>query len=80
MPFINDQLANNEEVNRRERLAKKTAARTSRFTFEPEAVLNLLKHRVIGQDAVLKAMHDLLYVLKADCMSLRLILPSLAAL
>lgn len=66
MPFINDQLANNEEVNRRERLAKKTAARTSRFTFEPEAVLNLLKHRVIGQDALLKAMHDLLYVLKAD--------------
>lgn len=65
MPFVNDQLAHNEVLNERQRYAK-LAARRSRFRFEPEAVMALMRERILGQDRVLDSMDDLLYTLKAD--------------
>ncbi|MDF1692372.1 MAG: AAA family ATPase [Zhongshania sp.] len=77
MPFINDQLADNQA-----RLASQantglfsaacmpdkivTAKRQSRFRFDPDAVMALLRSRIIGQDAALAAIEDMLHVVKAD--------------
>jgi ATP-dependent Clp protease ATP-binding subunit ClpA len=77
MPFINDQLAENQV-----RLASQTdtclfsaacmpdktvaARRQSRFRFEPSAVMSLLRSRIIAQDAALAAIEDMLNVVKAD--------------
>ena len=44
----------------------RSASRASRFTFDAEAVFSELKQAIVGQDHVLNAMHELLYVLKAD--------------
>lgn len=65
MPFINDKLEAQQESAMREQLAQ-TAARASRFTFNPEAVLKELKQAIVGQDHVVAAMSDLVHVLKAD--------------
>lgn len=65
MPYINDRLADNQESNNRERLRAR-ATRESRFTFDPEAVIEALKQAIVGQDHVIEAMGELLYVLKAD--------------
>jgi len=65
VPFINDHLAANVETNNR-RNAATNVNRTSRFTFDPEAVIATLKNTIVGQDNVIAAMADLLYVLKAD--------------
>jgi ATP-dependent Clp protease ATP-binding subunit ClpA len=65
MPFINDQLDHNsEQLARRQQQCQ--AARTSRFKFKPEAVMADLQSRIVGQPAVLDAMHGMLYTLKAD--------------
>lgn len=63
MPFANDLIEHN-----RERLAKQgmSASLQSRFLFEPEQVMALLRSRIVGQDAVLAQVECLLKVLKAD--------------
>ncbi|AOA56914.1 AAA family ATPase [Acinetobacter larvae] len=38
----------------------------SRFVFEPEAVMQFLKHRIVGQAQVLQQFEQLLYLVKAD--------------
>lgn len=65
MPFANDKLAANQELLRRAELAAK-ASRTSRFLFDPEAVVAELNNKIVGQPAVIAAMADMLYLLKAD--------------
>lgn len=65
MPFINERLdANREEVARAQALAN--PGRASRFRFEPDTVMSLLRARIVGQDAVLSAMDDMLHTVKAD--------------
>lgn len=65
MPFINDQLAHNEEVNERER-AKCRAARTSRYVFNLETTMLLLRSRIVGQDHILDELERCLITIKAD--------------
>ncbi len=65
MPFINDRLAENREQLNRERRAARPQ-RAARFVFEPERVMALLRARLVGQDPVLDALEDMLWVLKAD--------------
>lgn len=65
MPFINERLAENQTINAREQLKLK-ASRSSRFTFEPEVVVEQLRQHIVGQDDVIAAMADMLYLLKAD--------------
>ncbi len=65
MPFINDQLDfNNEQLAKTRQ--QQQIARTSRFKFNPEAVMANLQTRIIGQQAVLDSMRAMLYTLKAD--------------
>ena len=65
MPFINDKLSANQEQLDRAYYAKQLA-RTSRFQFDPEQVMAQLRARIVGQDAVLASMEDMLYHIKAD--------------
>ena len=65
MPFINDRLAENREQLNRERRAARPE-RAARFVFEPDSVMALLRARLVGQDPVLDALEDMLWVLKAD--------------
>ena len=65
MPYLNDKLAENQEIIRRDKLTAK-ATRTSRFVFDPESVIAELKRNIIGQEDVVEAMSDMLYLLKAD--------------
>lgn len=65
MPFINDQVSfNNEQLAKTQQ--QQQIARTSRFRFNPEAVMADLQTRIIGQQAVLDSMRAMLYTLKAD--------------
>jgi ATP-dependent Clp protease ATP-binding subunit ClpA len=67
MPFVNDLLEHN-----RERLAQAAQAaspavrRPSRFLFEPATVMQLLRSRIVGQDAVLTQVEAMLTAVKAD--------------
>ncbi|PMR75756.1 AAA family ATPase [Billgrantia endophytica] len=65
MPFINDRLAEQRRQLAGERHSL-VAERVSRFLFEPERVMVLLRERIVGQDAVLDAMEAMLQVVKAD--------------
>ena len=65
MPFINDQLTQNKDTIAKQ-LDQKNNARASRFRFDPAQVLELLKARIVGQDAVLSALEDVLVTIKAD--------------
>jgi len=65
MPFINDRLAANQEQLDRANYEKQRS-RTSRFHFEPDKVMALLRARIVGQDDVLASMEDMLYHVKAD--------------
>ncbi len=65
MPYINDVLENNERVNREAKPAS-TKGRPSRFRFDPDEVIDLLKARIIGQPGMLEAVGDMLHVVKAD--------------
>ena len=65
MPFINERLAANQEINAREKYQRE-AQRASRFTFNVADVMATLRSRIIGQVNVLTAMEDMLYSLKAD--------------
>lgn len=63
MPFANDLIEHN-----RERLAESGAVfgLQSRFVFDPARVMELLRARIIGQDAVLEQVEAMLKVLKVD--------------
>lgn len=65
MPFINDRINANKEIiaqaNDKTRLT-----RQFRFTFSPEKVIATLKSRIIGQEHVIDALNDVLFLLKAD--------------
>lgn len=65
MPFINDVLENNERINREARSVELTG-RVSRFHFDPDEVIALLKVRIIGQERMHEAVGDMLHVVKAD--------------
>lgn len=68
MPFINDLLEQNRQQNDREAAvpAPQATAYASRFTFDPDAVVDLLKRRIAGQRAVIDALGAQLRVVKAD--------------
>jgi ATP-dependent Clp protease ATP-binding subunit ClpA len=67
MPFINDVLEHN-----RERLAetplnpRPVSGLQSRFLFEPQHVMAVLRSRLVGQEAVLAQIEAMLNVVKAD--------------
>lgn len=42
------------------------SARTSRFIFDPETVIENLRRNIVGQNDVINAMGEMLYLLKAD--------------
>ncbi|MEM8867863.1 MAG: AAA family ATPase [Verrucomicrobiota bacterium] len=65
MPFLNDVIETNKAKLSQER-AERTVASTSRFLFEPDAVLESLAARIVGQPDALSALHDMLHVVKAD--------------
>lgn len=65
MPFINDRLERNQELLDQQRRAARPQ-RAARFVFEPDRVMALLRARLVGQDPVLDALEDMLWVLKAD--------------
>lgn len=65
MPFINDRLEANREAIARS-AAQTNPVRASRFLFDPDAVAELLRSRIVGQDEVLDAMDDMLHTVKAD--------------
>lgn len=69
MPFINERLAANKE-----QLAQrpvKTGLRQTRFTFDPDAVTQRLRDRIVGQDAAIDSLSGLLQVVRADLASER---------
>ncbi|WP_188151858.1 AAA family ATPase [Teredinibacter waterburyi] len=65
MPFINERLKENQELSAREQYLK-AAARGSRFKFDPARVAAKLRAKIVGQDAVMSAMEDMLFQIKAD--------------
>ncbi|WP_339676572.1 AAA family ATPase [uncultured Zhongshania sp.] len=65
MPYINDRLAAEHDAAE-QRDYKRSTARQSRFLFQPEKVMQLLRKRIVGQDGVLAAIDDMLHVVKAD--------------
>lgn len=67
MPFVNDLLDHNRErLAEAAQAAPATGRRSSRFLFEPEQVMALLRARIVGQDPVLEQVQAMLTVVKAD--------------
>lgn len=68
MTFASDRLA--ETKTQHPQLSKPattaTAARVSRFKFDPQQVMQQLRHRIIRQDDVLNEIEQVLQVVKAD--------------
>ncbi|GAB3376348.1 AAA family ATPase [Spongiibacter taiwanensis] len=65
MPYINDRLAE-QEAQRNIRQYRESPVRQSRFYFDPNAVMALLRGRIRGQGPALSAIDDMLQVVKAD--------------
>lgn len=61
MPFINEVLAHNQRVT-----GSTAAMRQSRFLFEPDQVMQLLRSRITGQDAALASIGACLTLTKAE--------------
>jgi ATP-dependent Clp protease ATP-binding subunit ClpA len=71
VPFINERIAQNQQLldeQDRQRRDDKAGdlTRPSRFRFDPQAAVDLLKTRIVGQEQVLAAMEDMLLTVKAD--------------
>ena len=68
MPFINEQLAANQDEADRQRWSVNPdgVGRMSRFVFDPATVMTHLRERIVGQPHVLANLENLLQVLKAD--------------
>ena len=62
MPLINDRLNQNRHVLD----SAVTSSYRSRFTFDPDAVVQLLKHKIAGQRDVIETLGAQLRVVKAD--------------
>jgi len=65
VPFINDVIASNAKVIDEDK-AKSATGRVSRFRFDPEQAIEVLKSRIIGQADMHGAIADMLHVVKAD--------------
>ena len=61
MPFINDVLEQNQIA-----CGSLPLTRTSRFRFDPQQVMTLLRSRIVGQDAALDTVEASLMVIKAE--------------
>lgn len=69
MPFLNDLIEQNKQSIAQQKYIQdgvKQRISQSRFLFEPSKVMALLKERIVGQDAALKQIDNLLQVVKAD--------------
>lgn len=69
MPFINEVLEQNREANAQQshaQAASQQRLRSSRFAFEPQVVMQHLRSRIIGQNAALGEIENMLNVVKAD--------------
>ena len=66
MPFANDLLEHNRERLAQVQAAPAPAPLPSRFVFEPERVMALLRGRIVGQEALLAQLEGMLKVVKAD--------------
>lgn len=72
MPCINDKIEQNKATIENEKAHQNALsesinpARVSRFRFDPENVMALLRQRIVGQPDVLSAMDDMLHTVKAD--------------
>lgn len=66
MPFVNDLINHNRaEASEAADRSRAKAAKASRFLFEPDETMRLLRSRIIGQDAALEAVEAMLKVVKA---------------
>lgn len=65
MPFINDVIENNKKLNDESKPVH-DRFRTSRFRFDPDQAIELLKTRIIGQADMHDSIADMLHVVKAD--------------
>ncbi|MBB60328.1 AAA family ATPase [Stutzerimonas balearica] len=66
MPFVNDLIEHNRAQAGQPVEPARQQAKASRFLFEVEAVMALLRGRIVGQPAVLDAVEAMLRVVKAD--------------
>ena len=68
MPYINDVLAKNKQVNQENNVKQEQQKqkRMSRFLFEPDAVIEKIKKRIVGQEAMCNILSDILHIVKAD--------------
>lgn len=69
MPFINDLLAENRTHTREAGspvAADQPSALQSRFSFDPQAITDLLKQRLAGQREIIEALGEQLRIVKAD--------------
>lgn len=65
MPFLNDVIDHNQKLNAESKPVT-GHGRVSRFRFDPDEAMALLKARIIGQADMHGAMGDMLQVVKAD--------------
>ena len=69
MTFASDRISANQETlakQRYEMQSKQRIARTSRFSFDPDQVMQHVRDRIIGQDAALEEIENMLMTVKAD--------------
>jgi ATP-dependent Clp protease ATP-binding subunit ClpA len=65
VPFINDRLDAGRDAAA-QLLYQQQSLRPSRFKFDPNEAVTLLRQRIIGQDQALEAMENMLFTVKAD--------------
>ncbi len=65
MPYINDVIENNRKLNDESKPVS-DRFRASRFRFDPDQAIELLKSRIIGQEDMHDSIADMLHVVKAD--------------
>lgn len=69
MTFASDRFEENQAtITKQQKDMQRTqyAAQTSRFKFEPQAVMQLLRQRIVGQAQALNEIEQMLQVVKAD--------------
>lgn len=69
MTFASDRISANQETLAKQRYdmqSKKRIARTSRFSFDPDLVMQHVRDRIIGQSEALDEIENMLVTVKAD--------------
>lgn len=69
MTFASDRISTNQETLAKQRYdmqSKERIAHTSRFSFNPDLVMQHVRDRIIGQSAVLEEIENMLVTVKAD--------------